>query len=96
MLSTCWDREPAILPTIAYPPCALSHLPVARSPCHAAAASSFKQLAMLVVARHMQPAEVEGLRQLFESLDEEATGTISMRQLRQAVRHMGKEVRGGS
>ncbi|KAL4443603.1 hypothetical protein ABPG75_011340 [Micractinium tetrahymenae] len=56
------------------------------------AASSFKQLAMLVVARHMQPAEVESLRQLFQQLDEEATGTISMRQLQEAMRHMGQEV----
>ena len=47
---------------------------------------------MLVVARHMQPEEVEGLRRLFQQLDEEATGTISMAQLQEAMRHMGKEV----
>lgn len=51
---------------------------------------------MLVVARHLQPAEVEGLRQLFQRLDEEATGTISMQRLQEAMRHTGKEVRGGA
>jgi hypothetical protein len=76
-----------------------SHLPRPWShPCPAlatpAAASGFKQLAMLVVARHMQPEEVEGLRLLFQQLDEEATGTISMAQLQEAMRHMGKEVGG--
>ncbi len=47
---------------------------------------------MLVVARQLQPAEVEGLRQLFENLDEDATGTISLQQLQAALRHMGREV----
>ena len=47
---------------------------------------------MLVVARHMEPGEVESLRQLFQQLDEEATGTISLVQLQEAMRHMGKEV----
>ena len=119
-----------------------------------AAANGFKQLAMLVVAQHMQPSEVrraagagsellritgkpdchcqlqtttatapvmfpacaralsapllvydacrcnwlcvqvESLRHLFQALDEDATGTISMQQLQEAMRHMGKEVRG--
>ncbi|PSC72461.1 calcium-dependent kinase 1 [Micractinium conductrix] len=56
------------------------------------AANGFKQLAMLVVAQHMQPSEVESLRHLFQALDEDATGTISMQQLQEAMRHMGKEV----
>ena len=55
-------------------------------------ANAFKQLAMLVVARHMEAGEVEGLRALFQALDEEAAGTISMAQLQDAMRHMGKQV----
>ena len=42
--------------------------------------------------RPRQPHEVEGLRQLFQHLDEEATGTISAQQLGEALRHMGKQV----
>ena len=35
---------------------------------------------------------MEGLRQLFQQLDEEARGTISAAQLRDALAHMGREV----
>lgn len=42
----------------------------------------------------LQPGEVESLRHLFQHLDEDATGTISMAQLQDAMRHMGKQVGG--
>lgn len=42
----------------------------------------------------VQPSEVESLRQLFQHIDEDATGTISMEQLQDAMRHMGKQVGG--
>lgn len=40
-----------------------------------------------------QPGEVEGLRQLFQALDEDATGTISAQQLGAALAHMGEQAR---
>lgn len=60
---------------------------------HPAAANHFKQLAMLVIARHMESEEVEGLRELFYRLDEDGTGTINAAQLKEALAHMGKKVR---
>ena len=53
-----------------------------------ATAGPFRQLAMLVVARLTAPGEVEGLRSLFQRLDQDATGTVSLAQLREAVRHI--------
>ena len=43
----------------------------------------------------LRPAEVAGLRQLFQQLDEEAEGVLSQQQLREALGHMGREVWGG-
>lgn len=56
------------------------------------AANHFKQLAMLVIARHMEPEEVEGLRRLFQRLDVEATGTINAAQLQEGLACLGKTV----
>lgn len=47
---------------------------------------------MLVIARNMEPQEVEGLRELFHRLDEDGTGTINAAQLKEAMAHMGKLV----
>ncbi|GAB4819739.1 hypothetical protein N2152v2_006785 [Parachlorella kessleri] len=58
-----------------------------------AAANHFKQLAMLVIARNMDASEVEGLRELFYRLDEDGTGTINARQLKDALAHMGKKLK---
>ncbi|EFN57977.1 hypothetical protein CHLNCDRAFT_20239 [Chlorella variabilis] len=51
-----------------------------------------KCLLMTVAAHHLSDEEIGGLRKLFQQLDEEATGTISLVQLQEAMRHMGKEV----
>lgn len=55
--------------------------------------TSRQALTIEYVCFQSQPSEVESLRQLFKHLDEEATGTISLQQLQDAMRHMGKQVR---
>ncbi|KAL6781282.1 hypothetical protein ACKKBG_A10510 [Auxenochlorella protothecoides x Auxenochlorella symbiontica] len=50
-----------------------------------AAASAFKKLAMLVIARQLDAAEVGALRDLFASLDPCGSGVLTLRQLRAAL-----------
>lgn len=47
--------------------------------------SRFKQLASLVVARTTPPEELGAMRQLFESLDVDGSGTISYEKLHKGL-----------
>ena len=52
----------------------------------------FRQLAMLVIARATPNAELSGLRELFESLDVDNSGQLSMEELRRGLKRMDSQV----
>lgn len=52
----------------------------------------FRQLAMLVIARATPVAELAGLRELFESLDVDNSGQLSMEELRRGLKRMDSQV----
>jgi len=53
----------------------------------------FKQLAMLVIARATPVSELHGLRELFESLDVDNSGQLSLDELRKGLKRMDGGVR---
>lgn len=53
----------------------------------------FKQLAMLVIARTTPVTELQGLRELFQRLDVDNSGLLSLDELRRGLRVMDSEVR---
>lgn len=52
----------------------------------------FRQLAMLVIARATPDAELQGLRELFESLDVDNSGCLTMDELRRGLKTIDHEV----
>ena len=52
----------------------------------------FRQLAMLVIARTTPVSELQGLRELFQRLDVDNSGLLSLEELRRGLRHMDSEV----
>ncbi len=53
----------------------------------------FKQLAMLVIARATPVSELQGLRELFQRLDVDNSGLLSLDELRRGLKKMDSEVR---
>lgn len=52
----------------------------------------FKQLAMLVIARTTPVSELQGLQELFQRLDVDNSGLLSLEELRHGLRSMDGEV----
>ena len=52
----------------------------------------FKQLAMLVIARTTPVSELQGLRELFQRLDVDNSGLLSLEELRRGLKRMDSEV----
>ena len=54
-----------------------------------AAMNKLKKAALLVAARSLSEAEITGLSNLFKSIDVDASGTITVEEMRQACSKMG-------
>lgn len=54
--------------------------------------SRFKRLVLLVIARAMPPGEQAGLKRLFERLDLDASGCLSLSELRAGLLYINKQV----
>lgn len=52
----------------------------------------FKQLAMLVIARTTPVSELQGLQELFQQLDVDNSGLLSLEELRRGLRRMDSKV----
>lgn len=52
----------------------------------------FKQLAMLVIARNTPVSELQGLRELFQKLDIDNSGCLTLDELRRGLKLMDSEV----
>lgn len=53
----------------------------------------FRQLALLVIARTTPVTELQGLHELFQALDVDSSGSLTMEELRQGLRTIDKQVR---
>ncbi|KAK9797807.1 hypothetical protein WJX73_009571 [Symbiochloris irregularis] len=54
--------------------------------------SRFKRLVLLVIARAMPASEQVGLKRLFEKLDADASGFLSLAELRAGLHHINKQL----
>lgn len=52
----------------------------------------FRQLAMLVIARATPVSELQGLRELFQALDVDNSGCLTLDELRRGLKRIDKEV----
>lgn len=57
-----------------------------------AAMNKLKKAAMLEVARCMKPEQIQGLKELFQTIDADNSGTITVDELRKALADMGNSV----
>ena len=53
-----------------------------------AAMNKLKKAALLVIAKSLNPDEIKGLQQLFRSIDGDNSGTITVDELRTAMRSL--------
>jgi calcium-dependent protein kinase len=51
-----------------------------------------KREAFKVIARSLPPMELAGMREVFQEMDEDESGTITVDELRQGLRKRGAEV----
>lgn len=61
-----------------------------------AAMNKLKQAALLVMAKKLNPADLEGLKLLFKSIDTDNSGTITVDEMRSALSKMGNKIQVGS
>lgn len=59
---------------------------------HFAAMNKFKKAALLAVAKSLSPHEIDGLERLFKSIDADSSGTITVDELKAALKRMGSDV----
>ena len=57
-----------------------------------AAMNKLKKAALLVIARSMNQEQIQGLKELFQSIDADNSGTITVEELRDALADMGNHV----
>lgn len=57
-----------------------------------AAMNKLKKAALLAVARAMNQEQIQGLKELFQRIDKDSSGTITVEELRDALTEMGDEV----
>ena len=57
-----------------------------------AAMNKLKKAALLVIARSMNQEQIQGLKELFQSIDADNSGTITVEELRAALADMGNHV----
>lgn len=57
-----------------------------------AAMNKLKKAALLVIAKSLNPDEIEGLQQLFRSIDVDGSGTITVDELRTAMRSLDSKL----
>ena len=57
-----------------------------------AAMNKLKKAALLVIARSMNQEQIQGLKELFQSIDADNSGTITVEELRAALADMGNNV----
>ena len=57
-----------------------------------AAMNKFKKAALLAVAKSLSPHEIDGLERLFKSIDADSSGTITVDELKNALKRMGSDV----
>ncbi|KAK9800898.1 hypothetical protein WJX73_008296 [Symbiochloris irregularis] len=57
-----------------------------------AAMNKMKQAALCVMAKQLQPADIEGLQQLFKTIDTDNSGTITVDEMKAAIAKMGNKV----
>lgn len=57
-----------------------------------AAMNKLKKAALLAVARAMNQEQIQGLKELFQRIDKDSSGTITVEELRDALSEMGDEV----
>ena len=59
---------------------------------HFAAMNKFKKAALMAVAKSLSPNEIDGLERLFKSIDADSSGTITVDELKTALKRMGSDV----
>lgn len=57
-----------------------------------AAMNKLKKAALLAVARAMNQEQIQGLKELFQRIDADSSGTITVEELRNALTEMGNQV----
>ena len=57
-----------------------------------AAMNKLKQAALLVMAKKLNPADIEGLKLLFRSIDTDDSGTITVEEMKDAIAKMGNKI----
>ncbi|TVU15236.1 hypothetical protein EJB05_38745, partial [Eragrostis curvula] len=56
------------------------------------AMNKLKQLALKVIAENLSPEELKGLKQMFNNMDTDKSGTITVEELKEGLRKLGSEI----
>eukprot|EP00798_Chlamydomonas_sp_ICE-L_P009037 gene9037-16159_t len=54
--------------------------------------NKLKKMCLMVVGQHLSPDEITGLQELFKSIDEDASGTITVGEMRKAMTNWGHKI----
>lgn len=54
--------------------------------------NKLKKMCLMVVGQHLSPEEIAGLKELFKSIDEDKSGTISVDEFRKALSQWGHKI----
>uniref|UniRef100_A0A7S0RNC7 Calcium-dependent protein kinase n=1 Tax=Chlamydomonas leiostraca TaxID=1034604 RepID=A0A7S0RNC7_9CHLO len=54
--------------------------------------NKLKKMCLMVVGQHLSPDEIAGLKELFKSIDEDKSGTISVEEMRKALSQWGHKI----
>ncbi|RLM74990.1 calcium-dependent protein kinase 29-like [Panicum miliaceum] len=56
------------------------------------AMNKLKQLALKVIAENLSPEEIKGLKQMFNNMDTDKSGTITVEELKEGLRKLGSKI----
>ncbi|KAL6882635.1 hypothetical protein ACP4OV_011325 [Aristida adscensionis] len=56
------------------------------------AMNKLKQLALKVIAENLSPEEIKGLKQMFNNMDTDRSGTITVEELKEGLRKLGSKI----
>ncbi|KAF5832485.1 hypothetical protein DUNSADRAFT_11607 [Dunaliella salina] len=59
---------------------------------HFAQMNKLKKMCLMVVGQHLSLEEIAGMKELFKSIDEDKSGTITVQELRSSLSHWGHKI----